>query len=72
MNNVEHCLGWLNNGTRFKIPGLNCYRNLRLVRSTDCSAVIAGERQIEVSGKKIWSQIPSGYTISPNTVVDIS
>lgn len=70
--NTEQRLGWLNDGTRFKIPGLNSYRNLRLVRSTDCSAVIAGERQLEVSGKKIWSQIPSGYTISPDTVVEVN
>lgn len=63
-------LGWLNYGACFKIPGLNSYRNLRLIRSNDCSAVIAGERQLEVSGKKIWSQIPSGFTISPYTVVE--
>jgi len=69
--NKEQRLGWLNNGVRFRIPGLSSYRNLRLVRSTDCSAVIAGERQLEVSGKKIWSQIPSGYTISPDTVVEV-
>lgn len=69
---TETQLGWLNHGVHFKIPGLNSYRNLRLVRSNDCSAVIAGERQLEVSGKKIWSQIPSGFTISPYTVVDPS
>lgn len=63
----------LNNGQAFKIPGLeNVYRNLRLVRDNDCSAVIAGDRRLDVNGSKIWAQIPTGYTISPYTVVEVS
>lgn len=63
-------LGWLNYGQRFVIPGLNnSYKNLRLIRNTDCSAVIGGERKLRINDKEIWSAIPQGYTISPYTMV---
>jgi len=58
-------------GTKFKIPGLeNSYRNLKLIRVTDCSAAISGERKIKVNDKEIWAQIPISYTISPYTVIE--
>lgn len=67
----EMQLNNLNRGQKFKISGLdNTYRNLKLVRDNDCSAVIAGERCLTVNGSKVWSQIPAGYTISPYTVVE--
>jgi len=59
----------LNYGRKFTIPGLTSYRNLRLIRCTDCSAVIGGERKLKVNDKEVWSQIPPGYTISPLTMV---
>lgn len=63
-------LGWLNYGQRFVIPGLNnSYRNLRLIRNTDCSAVVSGDRKLRVNDKEIWAAIPAGYTISPYTMV---
>jgi len=63
-------LGWLNYGQRFVIPGLNnSYKNLRLIRNTDCSAVIGGERKLKINDKEVWSTIPQGYTISPYTMV---
>jgi hypothetical protein len=63
-------LGWLNYGQRFVIPGLNnSYKNLRLIRNTDCSAVIGGERKLKINDKEVWSAIPPGYTISPYTMV---
>ena len=63
-------LGWLNYGQRFVIPGLNnSYKNLRLIRNTDCSAVIGGERKLRINDKEVWSAIPQGYTISPYTMV---
>jgi len=63
-------LGWLNYGQRFTIPGLNnSYRNLRLIRNTDCSAVIGGDRKLKINDKEGWSAIPQGYTISPYTMV---
>jgi hypothetical protein len=63
-------LGWLNYGQRFVIPGLNnSYKNLRLIRNTDCSAVIGGERKLKLNDKEVWSAIPPGYTISPYTMV---
>jgi len=68
----ETLLCELNPGQKFKIPGLdNTYRNLRLVRDNTCSAVIAGERKLKINDKEMWSQIPSGYTISPQTVVEL-
>lgn len=69
MENKEVPLNWLNYGQKFVISGLKSYRNTRLVRHTDCSAVIAGERMIKVNDKEVWSQIPPGYTISPYTMV---
>lgn len=61
----------LYHGTKFKIPGLeNSYRNLKLIRVTDCSAAISGERKIKVNDKEIWAQIPISYTISPYTVIE--
>lgn len=60
----------LNDGRKFNIPGLTSYRNLRLVRSNDCSAVISGDRKLKINDKEVWSAIPSGYTISPYTVVE--
>lgn len=62
-------LNWLNYGKKFNISGLKSYRNTRLVRCTDCSAVIAGERMLRVNDKEVWAQIPPGYTISPFTMV---
>jgi len=61
----------LYNNQRFSIPGLTSYRNLKLVRSNDCSAVISGDRKLRVNDKEIWAQIPSGYTISAFTVVEV-
>jgi len=61
----------LRNNQQFTIPGLTMFRNLRLVRSNDCSAVISGDRKLRVNDKEIWTQIPSGYTVSALTVVDI-
>lgn len=61
----------LRNNQQFTIPGLTMFRNLRLVRSNDCSAVISGDRKLRVNDKEIWTQIPSGYTVSAFTVVDI-
>jgi hypothetical protein len=61
----------LRNNQQFTIPGLAMFRNLRLVRSNDCSAVISGDRKLRVNDKEIWTQIPSGYTVSAFTVVDI-
>lgn len=69
MENKEMPLNWLNYGQKFIISGLKSYRNTRLVRCTDCSAVIAGERMLKINDKEVWSQIPSGYTISPFTMV---
>jgi len=69
MDKKEIPLGWLNYGQKFIINGLSSYKNTRLVRSNDCSAVIAGERMIRVNDKEIWAQIPIGYTISPYTMV---
>ena len=70
MDKKEVPLGWLNYGDRFSIPGLNnSYRNLRLIRNTDCSAVIGGERKLKINDKETWSTIPQGYTISPYTMV---
>lgn len=69
MEKIEVPLNYLNYGQKFSIPGLKSYRNLRLVRCTDCSAVIAGDRLLKVNDKEVWSQIPSGYTISPFTIV---
>ena len=69
MENKEIPLNWLNYGQRFNIPGLKSYRNTRLVRCTDCSAVIAGDRMLKVNNKEVWAQIPPGYTISPYTMV---
>ena len=63
-------LGWLIYGQRFVIPGLNnSYKNLRLIRNTDCSAVIGGDRKLKINDKEVWSAIPPGYTISPYTMV---
>jgi len=45
------------------------YRDLRLVRNTDCSAVVSGDRKLRVNDKEIWAAIPAGYTISPYTMV---
>lgn len=59
----------LNDGRKFIIPGLTSYKNLRVVRTTECSAVIAGERKLKINDKEVWSTIPSGYTISPYTMV---
>jgi len=60
----------LNDGRKFSIPGLSNYRNLRLIRSNDCSAVISGDRKLKINDKDVWSVIPSGYAISPYTVVE--
>jgi hypothetical protein len=66
----EMPLGWLNYGCQFVIPGLhNLYRNLRLVRNTDCSAVVSGDRKLKINDKEVWIAIPPGYTISPYTMV---
>lgn len=62
-------LNYLNYGQKFTINGLSLFRNLRLIRCTDCSAVIGGDRKLKVNDKEIWSQIPPGYTISPFTMV---
>ena len=62
-------LYWLNYGQKFIINGLKSYRNTRLVRCTECSAVIAGDRLLKVNDKEVWSQIPAGYTISSMTMV---
>ena len=70
MDKKEIPLCWLNYGQRFSIPGLNnSYRNLRLIRNTDCSAVIGGERKLKVNDKDVWAAIPQGYTIAPMTMV---
>lgn len=69
MDKKEIPLGWLNYGQKFVINGLVSYRNTRLVRSNDCSAVIAGERMLRINDKEVWAQIPQGYTISPYTMV---
>lgn len=69
MNNKEVPLLWLNYGQRFSISGLSSYKNLRLIRCTDCSAVIGGERKLKINEKETWSTIPPGYTISPFTMV---
>lgn len=69
MESKEIPLSWLNYGQKFIISGLKTYRNTRLVRSTDCSAVIAGDRMIRVNDKEVWTQIPPGFTISPYTMV---
>jgi len=69
MEKTEVPLNYLNYGQKFNIPGLKSYRNLRLVRHTDCSAVISGDRMLKINDKEVWSQIPSGYTISPFTMV---
>ena len=62
----------LNRGQKFRIPGLeNTYRNLSLKKVNDCSAQLAGQRSIEISGAKKWVDIPVGYTISPYTEVEI-
>lgn len=62
----------LNYGQKFRIPGLdNSYRNLSLKRNNDCSAQISGQRCMEISGSKKWLDIPSGFTISPYTVVEL-
>lgn len=70
MENKEVPLNYLNYGQRFTINGLSNYKNLRLIRCTDCSAVIGGDRKLKVNDKEIWSQIPPGYTISPFTMVE--
>lgn len=58
-------------GQKFTIPGLEkSYRNLRLVRVNDVSAVISGERKTKVNDKEVWMNIPITYTISPYTVVE--
>ena len=63
-------LGWLNYGCQFTIPGLNnLFRNLRLVRNTDCSAVVSGDRKLKINDKEVWAAIPPGSTISPYTMV---
>jgi len=69
MENKEIPLGWLNYGQKFVINGLKSFRNTRLVRCTDCSAVIGGERMLKINEKEVWAQIPAGYTISPYTMV---
>lgn len=69
MEHKEVPLNYLDYGQRFTISGLSSYRNLKLVRCTDCSAVIGGERKLKINEKEIWSQIPAGYTISPFTMV---
>lgn len=69
MENKEVPLNWLNYGQKFAISGLKSYKNTKLVRCNDCSAVIAGERMLKINDKVVWSQIPSGYTISPYTMV---
>ena len=70
MDKKEIPLSWLNYGQRFVIPGLNnSYKNLRLIRNTDCSAVIGGDRKLKINDKEVWSAIPQGYTISPYTMV---
>jgi len=69
MENKEIPLGWLNYGQKFVINGLKSFRNTRLVRCTDCSAVIGGERMLKINDKEVWAQIPAGYTISPYTMV---
>lgn len=62
----------LHDRTKFKIPGLeNSYRNLQLIRVTDCSAAVSGERKVKVNDKDVWLQIPLSYTISPYTVVEV-
>lgn len=66
-------LCYLDYGQSFKIPNSeNSFKNLKLVRCNDCSAVVAGDRRIEINGKKIWAQIPAGFTISPYTVVEVT
>jgi len=69
MEKKEIPLGWLNYGQKFIISGLSSYKNTKLVRSNDCSAVISGDRMIRVNDKEVWTQIPQGYTISPYTMV---
>ena len=70
MENKEVPLNFLDYGQKFKIPGLdNIYKNLRLIRCTNCSAVIGGDRKLKVNDKDVWSQIPQGYTVSPYTMV---
>jgi len=69
MENKEVPLNWLNYGQKFAVLGLKSYKNTKLVRCNDCSAVIAGERMLKINDKEVWSQIPSGYTISPYTMV---
>ena len=69
MENTEVPLNWLNYGQKFTISGLKSYKNTKLVRCNDCSAVISGERMLKINEKEVWSQIPSGYTISPYTMV---
>lgn len=62
----------LHKGQKFKIPGLdNTYRNLALKKVNDCSAQLTGQRNIEISGVKRWTDIPMGYTVSPYTEVEI-
>jgi len=72
MENKEIPLIALRNGTKFIISGLTSYRNLKLVRSTDCSAVISGDRRLKINDKEVWSAIPMGYAISPYTMVVLS
>lgn len=69
MESKEVPLNYLNYGQRFTIGGLSSYKNLRLIRCTDCSAVIGGDRKLKINDKEVWSQIPAGYTISPFTMV---
>jgi len=69
MESKETQLYNLNYDQRFSINGLVSYRNLRLIRNTDCSAVIGGERKLKINDKEVWAQIPPGYTISPFTMV---
>lgn len=69
MESKEVPLNWLNYGQKFAISGLKSYKNTKLVRCNDCSAVIVGERMLKINDKEVWSQIPSGYTISPYTMV---
>jgi len=69
MDKKETPLIALHDGTKFIIQGLSSYKNLRLIRCTDCSAVIGGERKLKINDKETWSTIPAGYTISPFTMV---
>jgi hypothetical protein len=61
-------LGSLPNDTKFEIILLKeMYRNLVLVRSNDCGALIRGDYTVDGQ----WRPIPVNYTIANSTKVRV-